>query len=319
MPIRWKKEISPTIIKALDENPKWRFPTIRSVYYYLSDALNLIPGTEYAYKKLDSLIVDMRKSGMIPFGRFSVVRGVDGSNGGFAIDEEWLIEQKIEEILELSEGVELPYLYGQPFLFEVWVEKKGLLPTFEELTKSWDVKVRSPEGFTPWEFGHRSTKDIEEYYEQRLSEKVIILYFGDQDPSGIQIYESLMDQLNFFGLECEINRVGVTLDQIKEYKLPDSPKDKETLEKIDRDSRLPKYLKNYGEIFCELDSFISLAPNEFEEVLKNEIESLIDEKALDVRDESNMKLKEKWKKIINSNREKIEGLKEILLEEWKYT
>lgn len=61
--IRWKKEIQGKILEALETNPEARFPTVRSIWYYLFGALQVIPGTERTYKKVDELVVAMRKEG----------------------------------------------------------------------------------------------------------------------------------------------------------------------------------------------------------------------------------------------------------------
>jgi len=244
-------------------------------------ALQVIPGTEQTYKKVDELMVDMRKEGGIPFGRFKVKRGEDGFGADIAIDPEYLIKSKLDKLLNLPETYELPNLYKQPLLIEVWVEKVGLMPTFETICTPLDIKVRSPEGFSPWEFCYHAVNDFEYFFEQRKSERIIILYFGDQDPSGENIYESLKGQLDFFGVEHDTRRIGVTIDQIREYNLPETPLEPETLAKIRRDSRYPKYFRKYGrEIFCELDAFLSLAYDEFKNTLESAIEPLIDRDAI---------------------------------------
>ena len=313
--IKWKKDIAPMVIDALDSNPDWRFPTIRSMYYYLSDALGVIPATENGYKKLDALIVDMRKNGDIPFGRFRVERGVSGYTGGFSTDPEWLISSTIDDIIKIPDEWNLPLLYHQPVLLEVWCEKKGLLPSFEALTEEWDVKIRSPEGFSPWEFGNATIKNMELYRDERQTDEVVIIYFGDQDPSGIQIFESIKDQLTFFHVNYKIIRAGVTPDQIREHKLPKSPKDTEALQRIERDSRLPRYLDKYGRIFCELDSFISLAPEAFRSILTNHIQAHIDEEALNTRHILNESIKNKLEAAISGRRDALDDIKRQILKQ----
>lgn len=314
--IKWKKEIRPVIKETLENNPVWRFPTIRSVFYYLSDALGLIPRTEKAYQKVDEHIVEMRKTGEIPFGRFVIKRGISSYQGLHSEDPEDLITNKFDYIMRMPKRYKLPYLFNQPQHLEIWVEKSGLLPTFEVLTKQWDVKIRAPEGYSPWEFANYVAGDIREFYEERKTEKTVILYFGDQDPSGVNIYEKVLEQFIHFKIDHEAHRVGVTPKQITDFGLPDSPKDAKTLQKVQRDPRLKKYLERYGWIVCELDSFVSLAPDAFKETLEKSIEPYIDKDSLKERDEINTEIKERLKAAIDPLKDDLEKLKQDIIKEY---
>jgi hypothetical protein len=313
--IKWKTEIREKILEALANNPEARFPTIRSVWYYLWSALGVIPGIPQTYKKVDELVVWMRKEGDIPFGRFEVARGTSGEGGRFAYTLETFVEAKMKKVLEMVEDYKLPTMFMQPFLIEVWVEKKGLIRTFEMTCDEYDIKVRSPEGFSPWEFVYSVIDDWQDYFRQRKEDKVILLYFGDQDPSGENIYEAIIEQLNFFGVDHDCRRIGITIDQIREFNLPETPLDRETLEKIRRDSRYPKYIQKYGrEIFCELDAFISLAYDNFKATLETAITSLIDEDCMRERNEENQKRKERLDEALSPDKDNLEEIKHDILE-----
>lgn len=313
--IRWKTEIREKIIEALANNPEARFPTIRSVWYYLWSALGIIPGIPQTYKKVDELVVWMRKEGDIPFGRFEVARGTSGEGGKFAYTLESFVEGKMKRVLEMVENYNLPKMFMQPFLIEVWVEKKGLIRTFEMTCDKYDIKVRSPEGFSPWEFVYSTINEWKKYFQQRKEDQVVILYFGDQDPSGENIYEAIIDQLDFFGVHNDIKRVGVTVDQVRDFNLPETPLDIPTLEKIRRDSRYPKYIQKYGrEIFCELDSFISLAYDGFKNTVESAITNLIDDDCVRERDEENQKRKEQLDEALSPDKENLEEIRDSILE-----
>lgn len=313
--IDWKS-IGFKILESLESWPRERFPTIRSVWYYLWSALQVISGTERTYKVVDKVMVDLRKRGLIPFGRFEVKRGEDGF-ASHALNLEWLVKNGIDQVLNLAKEYEYPHLFAQPFLLEVWPEKLGLKPTFEVDCDPYDLKVRSPEGYTPWEFTYRAIQDFEKYFKERTSKHVIILYFGDLDPSGINIYENLKDQLTFFGVDYEIKRVGVTLDQIRDFHLPEAPLDPETLKKIRRDPRYRKYVEKYGEVFCELDAFVSLAFDDFQKILKNEIESLIDKNRLENLKQLNLATRELLEKAIEPEKDRLEKVKNQIIKRIK--
>lgn len=312
--ISWKDDVAGAILKALEENPEDRFPTIRSVWYFLWSALQLIPGTEGTYKKVDEVLVNLRKDGHVEFGRFEVARGQSGSGGSVAIEPEWYVQNRIEKVINLAEDYELPHLYDQPYLIEVWVEKRGLIRSFEKICNPFDIKVRSPEGFTPWEFTHSVIEDLDSYFRQRQSEHLKIRYFGDQDPSGLSIYNSLLDQLNYFKVDYEASRAGVTIDHIRDFNLPETPLDRETLEKIRRDSRYPKYVEQFGEVFCELDAFISLAYDDFKNLVETGLNDLIDQGAVDERDAQNDNTKERIRNAIEPEQQALDEIKNRIIE-----
>nr|MDO8082849.1 hypothetical protein [Candidatus Freyarchaeota archaeon] len=311
--VNWVEEIAPIVLDALEKEPEERFPTVRSVWYYLWSALQKIPGTEQTYKQVDKLLVKLRQDRQVPFGRFDSKRGDNGCLGRLALNPAKWVEHRIDEVLKLSKDYELPKLFMQPFLLEIWIEKIGLIPTFERECRPWDAKVRSSEGFTPWEFMDRAVKDFEFFFEQRGSRKIKILYFGDQDPSGLSIYTNLIKELEFFKVDYEIKRVGVTIEQIREFKLPETPLDPATLRKIHNDTRYRNYVKKYGEVFCELDAFISLSYDQFKSILKTEIEKLVDKEKLKEREELNKTIREAIGKAVDSRKTQLEENKKQII------
>ncbi len=312
--IDWKNVISVKILDALKNNPKDRFPTIRSVWYYLFSALQVIPGTESTYKKVDDLLVNMRKDGDIEFGRFEVARGESGSGGNTNIEPVLYVENRIEWLLSLANDYELPRLHNQPYLIEVWVEKKGLIRSFEKICSPLGVKVRSPEGFTPWEFTYSVLDDLDDYFDERQSRHLKVLYFGDQDPSGLSIYDSLVSQLNYFDVDFESFRVGVTIEQIRDFKLPETPLDVDTLAKIRRDSRYPKYVERFGDVFCELDALISLAYDDFRSLVEFNLDNLIHTDIIKDRDIKNAEIKQLIKSAIDPEREALIEIKDRIID-----
>jgi len=212
----------------------------------------------------------------------------------------------------MAKDYELPYMYGQPLLIENWVEKKGLLPTFEELCYKYDIKTRSPEGFSPWEFCNDAINDIKSYLDERSSSKILILYWGDLDPSGIQIYRSIREQLDYFNVDYKLIRVGVTIEQIRKFNLPKTPIEEKTLKRIHNDPRYKKYIVEFGEIFCELDSFVSLAPEQFKKVLNNIVKRNINEEILNWRNKKSEEMKKVIEKVINNYSKELEELKKLI-------
>jgi len=328
--IQWQEEIKPLIVKAIEENPEWRFPTIRGIFYYLSDSLGIIPRTEYGYKKVDELVVELRKEGVIPFGSFKVMRGVNGDRAGLSLTPEQKVRNRFDWLVDLSSDYTLPMLWRQPYVVEHWVEKKGLFSTFDTLTREFGTNVRCTEGYSTWEFCNQAIQEIRRLYQEREGEKLVILFWSDADPSGMQLQRAVYEQLEHFGMDFELVRCGVTPEvrqrgypsinpmfegQVEEYGLPDSPKDRKTLNKIKRDPNIRRYVSEFGQTFCELDSFISLAPDQFLDTLKQATEKYIDDDILKERNEELKRRRDALEGAIDPYHDDLMSVRDNILEE----
>ena len=312
--INWKgiREIVKDLVLT---SPRWRFPTVRSLFYHIADTLKLIPLTEYGYKKIDEIAVELRKRGKIPFEYFEVKRGENGTLGRRMIDVDWLITYQFNRLLEIPKEYELPLWYGQPYHVEVWIEKKGLLPTFEYILSDLDVKVRAGEGYPSWEWVYANVKDIKKYLKERTEGKVVILYFGDLDPSGVDISRFVKEAIEFFGVDLEFRRVALYPEQVYRYNLPLWPEKMETIEKLMKDPRRRRYFEKYGEIACELDSFVSKAFDELTNLVRSEVMKYFSKEHLENRNKLEKAIRKVLIDIICKYENDIERLKTTILNE----
>ena len=97
-----------------------------------------------------------------------------------------------------------------------------------------------------------------------------MLYFGDFDPSGVEMMESmkttLQDELGIS--DVEFKRIGLLKEDIEKYKLPHNP---DALK--EKDTRAKKHVEQYGQIAVELDA---LRPDVMEEKIQEAIEAEFD-------------------------------------------
>ena len=101
----------------------------------------------------------------------------------------------------------------------------------------------------------------------------VMLYFGDFDPSGMEMLTAmettLGEEMGVDGLQFK--RVALLRDDIFEYRLPHNPN---ALKRLD--TRTKKHLEAYGELAVELDA---LRPD----VLEQKIETAIEAEITDVK------------------------------------
>jgi len=90
----------------------------------------------------------------------------------------------------------------------------------------------------------------------------LILYFGDHDPGGLGIQDTIERELrDTWGAGCILSRIALTPSQIEQHNLPPAPAKDST--------RTPRFVAQYGMDTVELDA---LPP----EVLRGFVEAAIE-------------------------------------------
>jgi hypothetical protein len=120
---------------------------------------------------------------------------------------------------------------------------------------------------------------------QHEGKQVHIRYFGDLDPSGEQIEQSIKDKLTLepYGLKnIDFKRVGVTNEQRIEFRLIPNT-DPDTMNKLKRDTNRFEFMKKYDleiedDLFqIEVDALQAIKPTEFKAMVLNCVDELFDE------------------------------------------
>jgi len=193
------------------DNPQ----TIRGIFYQ-AVTRGLVPKTEAAYKNtVIRLMGDMRKDGIIPY--------------------EWVADN--------TRWMRRPTAYGNPedALFhawqyyrhdiwtdlddyvEVWCEKDALAGVIYEETSVWCVPLMVSRGYSSLSFLHESGEYIARQAER--GKTTYIYYFGDLDPTGVNISETIQRGLEEYSGDAEVifKRVAVTHEQVEMLNLPTRP------------------------------------------------------------------------------------------------
>ena len=244
---------------------EYNFPlTLRQIYYRLVSS-NLIPNKLSAYKQLSKTLVKARENSEV---------------------DDTKIEDRARQVLKAPQCYEDPEEYvdcvkrwfkesgldykadlwaDQDTFVEVWVEKDALSRLIEQAAKPYRVTVCPSRGYSSYTYIKRMAID------DRLSDidkPIIILDFGDHDPSGLQMTEDLERRLVNYGegLDIEVKRIALTIKQVKQYKLIPNPT------KL-ADPRSQAYVAQYGDECWELDA---IEPRELQRLVKDAIEEHLD-------------------------------------------
>lgn len=265
-------------------------PTLRTLFYNLYSK-GLIPNTKTAYQSLSKQLVKARKEGRYAWDFLEdKTRVVYGSLEDIRFDDN-VVETTKERLVDKLEDLDIesmineffdylrPYMWvgywaDQKVVVEIWIEKEALASTMQTWTMSKYLPIRVNRGYSSWTFIYNNVQALKQTLDKH--EKVIVLYLGDLDPSGVDIQRFLTESIEYLGIDpskVELERLGVTSAQVEKYKLPPKPEDAETLEKLARDPRMKTYSEQY---VVELDALIAYVPSEFRRELLETIEKFRD-------------------------------------------
>lgn len=264
-----KEDVVANIIGIVEEYNRMNYNlTLRQLHYQM---VTRFPQTyvnhQTAYKKLGCILDDCRYSGLIDWKRIH--------DRGRQLQYPYY-ERGVKEALEKTTYTyRLERQKGQSNDVEVWTEKDALSEIFWRSVSKYGIGLCVNKGYT-------SSSAIYSAYE-RFSDSmnngktVTILYFGDHDPSGLDMVRDIYERLELMfkkGQQCidfdpdffRVVPIGLTMQQIKKYKLPPNSA------KL-TDTRASGYIKKFGKMSWEVDA---LSPDVLTNIVETNIEKEID-------------------------------------------
>lgn len=232
--------------------------TLRSLHYQLV-GIGMTNDIQH-YKRVVNAMIDARWSGEISFDQFS---DLDRSMVGETKYKETILEDQIEQGQHQVEAWMTAYRKNrwenQPIYPEVLIEKKALQGVFAPICNKMDVSMGACKGYPSLTFLNEMASRF-----RGIDKSIVLIYFGDYDPSGEDIPRSIVENLKRFGVEVELQRIALMEHQVITWNLPPAPA-KTT------DSRTAKW-DGLGQV--ELDA---VKPEDLQTLCRKSIESLFDE------------------------------------------
>jgi hypothetical protein len=183
-----KKEVIDTIIRTVEKfsNDGWQM-TLRQVYYQLV-GMNAMPNDQLAYKKLSGLLDDCRYSGKVDW---------DDIEDRGRVPSTPYYEYSVEDAIRRTKrSYGLDRRKGQPVFVELWSEKDAISNILKKAVNKHTITVGINKGFA-------SSTAIHAAYERFIDkiiendQKVVVLYFGDHDPSGLDMIRDIRERLEY--------------------------------------------------------------------------------------------------------------------------
>jgi len=149
-----------------------------------------------------------------------------------------------------------PIAYHQ---IELWVEKDAIRMPAEHLAAKYKISIQVLRGFGSLSMYRKALKRASKSHVRK------ILYVGDFDPSGVHIEQVVGREMGI-----EIQRVAITPEQARRYKLPPIGVNR-------RDSRVGSYIQAHGNNAWELEA---LRPRTFLKILEEAFKTNVPERFL---------------------------------------
>lgn len=223
--------------------------TLRQLYYQLVSK-DIIPNNDKEYAKLSNILKQGRMAGIVDWS--SIEDRVRKPKIPY-----WVLDIE-DAINDTVKQYRLNRMSGQSHNIEIWVEKDALSNVLYRVSEKYHIRLMVNRGYS-------SVSAMYDAY-LRLNDGDIILYFGDHDPSGMDMIRDVRERLLEFGKDIVVKPIALTMAQIKQFSPPPNPA------KI-TDPRAKDYVAKYGGTSWELDA---LPPKELIRLAENAVEKIID-------------------------------------------
>lgn len=253
--------------------------TLRQLYYQFV-ARGLMENTQANYKRLGDIVSKGRRAGLIDWD------SITDRTRFLRRSSTW--DRPSTIIQACASQFRLDLWAHQPSYVELWFEKDALMGVFERAAAKMRLPYFSCRGYTSdsevWAAAQRlaaraDNSESDQLYLEETGAKpkrrrgklkprrVVILHFGDHDPSGLDMTRDIRERLELFGAgTIEVRRLALNMPQIQQYKPPPNPA-KET------DSRFAAYRDAFGDESWELDA---LEPTVLAKLVEDELMELVD-------------------------------------------
>ena len=184
--------------------------TVRQVFYQAT-VRGLVEKSETGYAKVQRQLVDLRREGRISYS--SIADNTRWQRKPITYDS-------LTEAVERTAATYRRAVWSDLDLYaEVWLEKDALAGVLMPVTARYDIPLMVSRGYASLSYLHEAAS-----YMSELAKPVVILHFGDHDPSGRDAADKIEHTLREFAPEIDLEfcRLAVTPEQIETWRLPTS-------------------------------------------------------------------------------------------------
>ena len=227
--------------------------TVRQIYYRFVGE-QLIENSLKSYKSLANILCEAREQGYIHYSKIIDRNREPIKSSSWSSPKSFFDTVKESYRKDINEN--------QPNFIEVWIEKQALTGVFEPITIKYDLTLCVGRGYPSLSALYEASKRL-----KNTDKDIHILYFGDFDPSGEDIYRDIQARLsNLFSINATFEKVSLTAADITQYNLPPAPAKR-------TDTRAIGFIQTHGDMAVELDA---LPPDVLTQKIISSVENKLD-------------------------------------------
>lgn len=241
--------------------------TLRQLYYQFVSR-NWLANSDRNYKNLGNVLSEGRLSGLVDWsaiddlGRVPSIPSWDENLTTF-----------IEQMKQYATAYSLDRWRGQEFYVELHVEKQALSSVLRPIADQFGVGFSMNRGYSSQTAFYDASKRFIEAAE--AGKHCVCIYAGDLDPSGEDMVRDFRDRMAVFGADVEIDKVALTMEQVRQYRCPPNPL--KTKDGDFSDARARGYVQKFGRESWEIDA---LDPKILRKIVSRALTARIDESAM---------------------------------------
>lgn len=183
-----KEDIIKKIIYIVDLYSKQGYILSLRQLHYQFVTRNWIVNHDTAYKKLGSILDDCRYAGLVDWGAIE-------DRGRTPYLPFW-VNNPDEGLQVIINQYRVNRQLDQDKYVELWTEKDALSGILRRSTSKYHIQLVVNKGYTSSSAAYNAYERTVEYILK--GKKVVILYFGDHDPSGLDMVRDIRDRLTLF-------------------------------------------------------------------------------------------------------------------------
>ena len=185
--------------------------TVRQSYYQAT-LHGIVAKTEAGYKKVQRMVVKLRRDGRLPW------QWISDNTRWMRKPRTW---DSIEDALEETARTYRRNLWTDANAYvEIWCEKDALAGVLLDVTRKWDVPLMVARGYSSLTFLYEAATNM-----AAAGRPCFVYHFGDYDPSGQNAADKIGETLREFAPAADIHfeKVAVLPWQIEAWNLPTRP------------------------------------------------------------------------------------------------
>lgn len=255
--------------------------SIRRIYYAL-EARQMIVSSDKNYQMVQNAIKTARFHGLIDPDQILVDKGRQSRCG---VENSYTAHRVIERLENTAYWYSVNFWELSKSYVEVWQEKESVEPEFIPICRNYNVRLETGRGDQSIQVIWNAMKRWNLLLCR--GKKITVLYFGDFNPSGLhapiaiqntiaKLSRSWKDRFDNDFSKIEFKRIGLTLEHINQYHLPQNPTKQTSL----KDKVIAKrFIRKYGDINVEIESLAERNKEGFLQMIENALKDHVDEEA----------------------------------------